>query len=180
MDWLLKTSPVTVIKKIYEHVIFLTSTRSYHNSLWPIDVTWSHRKWSSLIRAMAWLLTGAKLLPERMLTYRGYVRTLHWRDNEHDGVSYHQPHGCLLNRLFRRRSQKTSKLRVTGLCVGNSPGPVNSPHNGPVTRKMFPFDDVIMTNSSEISIYTHCFSFKECILKSYLRNVGHFVNVQVC
>ena len=73
--------------------------------------------------------------------------TLHWRDNEHDGVSNHQPHGCLLNRLFRRRSQKTSKLRVTGLCVGNSPGPVNSPHKGPVTRKMFPFDDVIMTSS---------------------------------
>ena len=28
----------------------------------------------------------------------------------------------LTNRLFRRRSKKTSKLRVTGLCVGNSPG----------------------------------------------------------
>ena len=69
---------------------------------------------------------------------------LHWRHNEHDGVSNHQPHGCLLNRLFRRRSKKTSKLCVTGLCVGNSPGPVNSPHKGPVTRKMFPFDDVIM------------------------------------
>ena len=25
------------------------------------------------------------------------------------------------NRLFRRRSKKTSKLRVTGLCEGNSP-----------------------------------------------------------
>ena len=25
------------------------------------------------------------------------------------------------NRLFRRRSKKTSKLRVTGLCAGNSP-----------------------------------------------------------
>ena len=68
----------------------------------------------------------------------------HWRHNDHDGVSNHQPHGCLLNRLFRRRSKKTSKLRVTGLCVGNSPGPVNSPHKGPVTRKVFPFDDVIM------------------------------------
>ena len=34
----------------------------------------------------------------------------------------HQPHDCLLNRLFRRRSKKTSKLRVTGFCVGNSPG----------------------------------------------------------
>ena len=70
--------------------------------------------------------------------------SLQWRHNDHDGVSNHQPHGCLLSRLFRRRSKKTSKLRVTGLCVGNSPGPVNSPHKGPVTRKMFPFDDVIM------------------------------------
>ena len=69
---------------------------------------------------------------------------LHWRHNDHDGVSNHQPHGCILNRLFRRRSKKTSKLRVTGLCVGNSPGPVNFPHKGPVARKMFPFDDVIM------------------------------------
>ena len=28
----------------------------------------------------------------------------------------------LLNRLFRRRSKKTSKLRITGLCAGSSPG----------------------------------------------------------
>ena len=72
------------------------------------------------------------------------AKSLHWRHNDHDGVSNHQPHDCLLNRLYRRRSKETSKLRVTGLCVGNSPGPVNSPHKGPVTRKMFPFDDVIM------------------------------------
>ena len=47
---------------------------------------------------------------------------LRWRHNDHAGVSNHQPHGCLLNRLFRRRSKKTSKLRVTGLCAGHSPG----------------------------------------------------------
>ena len=69
---------------------------------------------------------------------------LQWCHNDHDSVSNHQPRGCLLNRLFRRRSKKTSKLRVTGLCAGNSPGPVNSPHRGPVTLKIFPFDDVIM------------------------------------
>ena len=73
--------------------------------------------------------------------------TLQWRHIDHDDVSNRQPHGCLLNHLFRRRSKKISKLRVTGLCVGNSPGPVNSPHKGPVTRKMFPFDDVIMLRS---------------------------------
>ena len=49
------------------------------------------------------------------------VLTLQWRHNDHDGVSNHQPHGCLLNRLFGHRSKKTSKFRVTGLCVGNSP-----------------------------------------------------------
>ena len=69
---------------------------------------------------------------------------LQWRHNDHNCVWNHQPRGCLLSRLFRRRSKKTSKLRVTGLCVGNSPGPVNSPHKGPVTRKMSPFGDVIM------------------------------------
>ena len=80
-----------------------------------------------------------------ILRYTNILRgTLRWRHNDHAGVSNHQPHGCLLNHLFRRRSNKTSKLRVTGLCAGNSPGPVNSPHEGPVTRKVFPFDDVIM------------------------------------
>ena len=47
--------------------------------------------------------------------------TLQWRHNEHDGVSNLQPHDCLFKRLFRRRSKKTSKLLVTGLCEGNSP-----------------------------------------------------------
>ena len=42
------------------------------------------------------------------------------RHNEHDGGSNHQPHDCVLNRLFKRRSKKTSKLCVTGVCVGNS------------------------------------------------------------
>ena len=41
-------------------------------------------------------------------------------------------------------SKKTSKLRVTGLCGGNPPATGGSTQRGPVTRKMFPFDDVIM------------------------------------
>ena len=74
----------------------------------------------------------------------------HYHDIIMATVPNHQPHGCLLNRLFRRRSKKTSKLRIPGLCVGNSPVPVNSPHKGPVTRKMFPFDDVIMRNDNDV------------------------------
>ena len=77
---------------------------------------------------------------------------LQWRHNGRDSVSNHQPHDCLLNGLFKRRSKKTSKPRVTGLCVGNSPGtgefpaqvPGEFPAQRTLTRKMFPFDDVIV------------------------------------
>ena len=73
---------------------------------------------------------------------------LQWRRNGRDGVSNHQPHDCLLSRFFRRRSKKTSKLRVTGLWVRNSLVTGEFPARWPVTRKMFPFDDVIMFNHS--------------------------------
>ena len=47
--------------------------------------------------------------------------SVQWRHNEHDGVSNHQPHNCLLKCLFRCWSKQTSTLRVTGLREGNSP-----------------------------------------------------------
>ena len=56
-------------------------------------------------------------------SWRGSLRpsSLQWCHIERDSVSHHQHHDCLPNRLFRHRSKKTSKLRATGLCAGNSP-----------------------------------------------------------
>ena len=54
-----------------------------------------------------------------------FCYVLQWRLNERDGVSNHQPLDCLLNCLFRRRSKKSSKLRVTGLCAGIHRWPVS-------------------------------------------------------
>ena len=70
--------------------------------------------------------------------------TWQWRHNERDGVSNHQLHDCLLNRLFRRRSKKLQSSASMDFVRGIHRWPVNSPHKRPVTRKMFPFDDVIM------------------------------------
>ena len=53
--------------------------------------------------------------------YNKAQNALQLRHNGRDSISNHQPHDCLLNRLFRRRSKKTSKLRVNCLCAGNSP-----------------------------------------------------------
>ena len=50
-----------------------------------------------------------------MISPSGIYSELQWRHNGQDGVSNHQPLHCLLNRLFRRRSKKTSKLRVTAI-----------------------------------------------------------------
>ena len=61
------------------------------------------------------------LLESHNWIYMTTYVSLQWRHNEGVGVSNHQPHDCLFNRLFRCRSKKTSKLRVTGLFAGNSP-----------------------------------------------------------
>ena len=99
-----------------------------------------------------------------------FVCKLQWRQIERDGVSNHQPHRCLRDRLFSRRSKKTSKPCITGLCEGNSPDRLfrrrskktskpriiglcegNSPVTGefPAQRasnaEIFPCDDVIKT-----------------------------------
>ena len=80
----------------------------------------------ALVKIMAGRRSGDKPLSEPMmvslLTHTCVTQPpLLWRHNERDNVSNHQRFYCLLNRLFRRRSKITSKLRVTGLCVWNSP-----------------------------------------------------------
>ena len=51
-----------------------------------------------------------------------------WRHNGRDGVSNHQPYGCLLNCLFKALMKETSKLRVTGPLWGEFTGDQLIPH----------------------------------------------------
>ena len=67
-----------------------------------------------------------------------------WRHNEPDGASNHQPHNCLLNLYSdidqRKHQSSASLVFMRGIHWWT----VNSPHKRPVTRKMFPFDDIIL------------------------------------
>ena len=81
-----------------------------HNTTPPIHWSW---KYNDLCKNYDMVIT------ER---YYNMPVSLQRRHNGCDSVSNHQPHDCLINRLFRLRSKKTSKPRVTGLCAGNSPG----------------------------------------------------------
>ena len=94
------------------------------------------------------------------------VILLLWRHNGGYGVSNHQPHDSLLNRLFKCRSKKTSKHRVTGLFGGEFTG------HRPVTRETFPFDDVIIClwqrRDASVSQDSVCF---QSTISSHVRRV---------
>ena len=61
------------------------------------------------------------ILIDKLSNTHIYFMYLQWRHNERDGVSNHRRLDCFLNHLFRRRSNKTSKLRVISLCERDSP-----------------------------------------------------------
>ena len=133
----------------------------FHNArnpqIWPVSPI---QNWTRVTRwtpqdPMAARITGSL-----------FGTTLQWRHNERDGVSNHRRLDFLLNCLFRRRSKNTSKLRVTGLCEENSPvtGEFPAvagefPAQKPVTRNMFPFDDIIM-KPGNIDVRDECSSMK--------------------
>ena len=95
--------------------------------------------------------------------------TLKWGHNEHDGVSNHQPHLCLLNRLFRRRSKKTSKLRATGLCEENSPVTGEFPAQRASNAENVSIDDDIMMCEPVLKIAA-CWLF--CLLRAHFIYMG--------
>ena len=103
----------------------------------------------------------------------------HYNDNynEHDGLSNHQTHVCLRNRLFRRRWNKYQSTASLAFVRGIYRWPMNSPLKGPVTRKCFH----LMTSSCTIwsqlssSVYTLSYALIAvgCILISHrISNLG--------
>ena len=114
----------------------------------------------ALVQIMAWRRPGDKPLSEPMMvsslthicvTRPQWVKVQHPHQGAEQTTPKVRTNGYIILKLThankaraipnlsRRRLKKTSNLRVTGLR-----SPVNSPHKGPVTRKIFPCDDVIM------------------------------------
>ena len=130
--------------------------------------------WFTICLIVHHMLFTWLIVPFRHVTFhiRKSCTSLQGRHNGHDGVSNHQPHDCLLNHIIQRRPKKTSKLRVTGLCVGNSP----------VTGE---FLAQMVSNAENVSIWwrqhdtainSPSFSSKQFI-KTYIRIPWSFIAV---
>ena len=114
------------------------------------DVLWHHAIIVSLYR-----IDNVYSRPNRYFC-QCWFSTLQWRHNERDGVWNHQPHDYLLNRLSRRRSKTNQSSASLAFVRGLHRSPVNSPHTGSVTRKMFPSDDVIMKMPQAFLLWHSC------------------------
>ena len=105
-------------------------------------------------------------------------RTLQWRHNGRDDVSNHQSHDCLLKRLFRHRSKKTPKLRVTCLCA------VNSPVTGEFPAQMaiwWRHQDPLNKLTYNTFIHGCCYAWHICGgLFGYVSAAMHLSNWQIC
>ena len=99
--------------------------------------------------------------------------TLEWRHNERHGFSNHRSLDCVLNRLFRRRSKKTSNS-VSPLVGGIHRWAVNSTPKGRVTRKCFH----LMTSSCfcfflGLMIYLWIHGLTHCAVASMTKTISY-------
>ena len=107
-----------VLTKLKERHIFLNWETCIEISLFFLNIFKLFPCDKSMPWSLFWIHTHIDLL---YTIHSNWSKSLQWRQNGFDSVSNHQPHDCLLKRLFRLRSKKTPKLRVTGFCAGNSP-----------------------------------------------------------
>ena len=71
-----------------------------------------------------------------------HLYSLQWRHNERDGISFASiVCSTVCSSADQRKHQISASLALER---GIHQWPVDSPHEGPVTQKMFPIDDVIM------------------------------------
>ena len=92
--------------------------------------------------------------------------TLQWRHNGRYGVSIHYSLTIVYSTVYsgadQRKYQSSASLDFVR---GIHRWPVNSPHKGPITRKMFPIDDVIMNYS--ILMYDINLNMTVCIREPF-------------
>ena len=102
-------------------------------------------------------VSGMKWLAEKRNVFSYSLR---WRHNGRDSVSNHQAHHCLLNRYSDADQRKHQSSASLAFVWGIHRGPVNSSHNWPVTRKMFPFDNVMLPTENRNLHWFHYWSIQ--------------------
>ena len=85
--------------------------------------------------------------------YHEWILSLQWRHNECDGSQITGVSIICLTVCWGADQRKQPSSASLAFVRGIHRSPVDSPHKGPVARKMFPFDDVIMCFLADVALY---------------------------
>ena len=125
--WITNFYSLMRISACYKWNFDLSRCWSAMNIITERHILWSIHLWL-ILRSYCYSPVHITAITRKLM-----CSPLRWRLNEPDGVPNHQRHDGLLNCLFRRKSKKTSKLRVNGLwvslCERNSQGTSQRPSN---------------------------------------------------
>ena len=140
---------VDVGSKRYLHTPHLHALQDFMNILCEVrtlewrhnDVTWASLRFKS---------------PLTRMVVQQLVRANNRTKYQHDDVIKwkHFPRYFVKSIVYSGADQRKYQSSASLAFVrGIHRWPVNSPHKGPVTRNMFPFDDVIMTKASDVELW---------------------------
>ena len=119
------------------------SSMEFHGTL---DLDIDAELWWCFLRSASEQTFGQTIMTLVIWCY--FVRNMNypllWRHNGRDGVSNHQSQDCLLKLHSGGDQRKHQSSASLTFMRGIQWWPVSSPHKWPVTRKMFPFNYVIM------------------------------------
>ena len=125
--------------EIYKHIIHFTTTKNKEENLGQSIM--------NILEEIGRVLTALHFINNNICSVTtkmtiGQEYPLQWRHNERNDVSNHQRLcSTVCSGAYQGKCQRSALLAFVR---GIHRWPVDSPHKGPVTRKMFPFDNVIL------------------------------------
>ena len=143
-DWSMSIIVTVYPMKYTRHDMFTWRTGTWQRGAFS-QITVFYINWTSCQPIFAFLPYFYR--PDDILS------AVQWRHNEHDGVSNPSLTSVYSTVHSRRKSKNQDTYQIKrqssaslAFVRGNSRSPVNAPHKGPLTRKMLPFNDVIMVH----------------------------------
>ena len=133
----------------YDNVAQASNGRLAARCVFPYFLIYSMTGFGPCMPFGLWFIADMTYI-SKSLMYSDFGLPWQWRHNDGDGVSNHQP---FIQGVDQRKHQSSVSLAFVS---GIHRWPVNSPHKGPETRKMFPFHNVIIQCRNTHRIGTRC------------------------
>ena len=130
---------------------------SWQQTMWNYDIC------TVVVSDVNFVIKNNPLMKEQTLITKRHVK-IHYRDVKLGAMASQITSLTIVYSTiyFQAQIKEKTKLCVTGFCAGKSPGTDEFPAQMAVTRKNFPFDDVIMMTVGMTMIFVSVLTSLAC------------------